>query len=162
MNDLHFTSQSKKYQVILRSSAHLSMLDLSIKSKRLETGGVLIGYYSDELDTAIVTQISHVPDDSQQSMFGFIRGIKGLVNLFQSLWNFRRHYLGEWHFHPYSSPNPSSDDLEAIKEISVNKNYQCSAPIMLILGGDPNGEHTFRLFVQPKGERLQELKTQND
>lgn len=157
MSELHYSSSDKQYQMLLRESALQEILKQCSNSGKLETGGTLIGYYSDELDTAIVTQISHEPKDSIKSHFGFIRGTQGLAGLLKSLWKSRRYYLGEWHFHPFASPNPSKNDMQALEEVATNDKYDCSAPLLLIFGGDPNKSYKCRVFVHPKSNGVEEL-----
>lgn len=72
----------------------------------LETGGVLIGYYTPALDEAIVTDALGPPSDSRFRLSSFLRGVHGLATLLGRLWRRkpRRHYLGEWHLHPNASP----------------------------------------------------------
>lgn len=161
MNDMHFSSEDNRYQLVLRKHAQKTILDECIKSGRNETGGVLVGYYSDELDQAIVTQVSTKPDDSKSSGFTFVRGIEGLLNFFKNLWPYRRYYLGEWHFHPFAEPDPSGDDFEAIKEIKANPSYDCKIPLLLILGGNPNKEYRIRSFACGEDSKITELQKQD-
>ena len=161
MNDNHFSSEDKRYQLILRKHALKIILDECTKSGKSETGGVMVGYYSDELDQAIVTEVSKKPDDSKSSGFTFVRGAKGLLNFFKNIWPYRRYYLGEWHFHPFAKPNPSGDDFEAIKEIKVNPNYDCKIPLLLILGGNPNKQYQIRSFACGKNSKIIELQKQD-
>lgn len=161
MNDLHFSSEDNRYQLILRKQALKTILNECAKSGRYETGGVMVGYYSDELDQAIVTEVSRKPDDSKSSGFTFVRGIEGLLNFFKNLWPYRRYYLGEWHFHPFAEPTPSGNDFEAIKEIQANPNYDCKIPLLLILGGNPNKKYQIRSFACGENGKIIELKKQD-
>lgn len=161
MNDKHFSSEDNRYKLVLRKHALKTILDECLKSGRNETGGVLVGYYSDELDQAIVTQVSTKPHDSKSSGFTFVRGIEGLLNFFKNIWPYRRYYLGEWHFHPFAEPNPSGSDFEAIKEIKANPNYDCKIPLLLILGGNPSKEYQIRSFACGEDSKITELQKQD-
>ena len=161
MKHQHFSSKDNRYQLILRKNALDIILDECLKSGKNETGGVLVGYYSDELDQAIVTQVSKKPNDSKSSGFTFVRGMEGLLNFFKKLWPYRRYYLGEWHFHPFAKPTPSGNDFEAIKEIKKNPNYDCEVPLLLILGGNPNKEYQIRSFACGENNKMIELLKQD-
>ncbi len=69
----------------------------------------------------------------------------------------RRYYLGEWHFHPDGEPYPSSVDFDQMKDISTSDQYNCSEPILVIIGGDPPNELTVRVFVFPCRKHTVEL-----
>lgn len=108
------------------------------KNVRKETGGILIGKYSQNLDCAIVKHIEGPPEDSSFGPTWFFRGVKGLKKTLETIWSRERlHYLGEWHYHPFSSPEPSGTDHSYMKSIKENPKVDCSAPVLLILGGDP-------------------------
>lgn len=44
------------------------------------------------------------------------------------------HYVGDWHSHPESFPEPSSADIDKIQEIYNNSTHQLNCMVMLILG----------------------------
>ena len=72
----------------------------------------------------------------------------------------RRYYLGEWHFHPFSNPSPSSTDEKQMKIISEDKSYSCPEPIFFIIGGDPNTNCDYKAFVYVKSKGIIELFSQ--
>ncbi|HCM3801602.1 TPA: Mov34/MPN/PAD-1 family protein [Klebsiella variicola subsp. variicola] len=70
------------------------------------------------------------------------------------------YYVGEWHFHPGGSPEPSGDDFRSMTSIAANPDYQCLEPVMIILGGDPAGSYSLSASVFPRGDapiRLREV-----
>ncbi|WP_423805161.1 Mov34/MPN/PAD-1 family protein [Paracoccus hibiscisoli] len=100
-----------------------------------ETGGVLIGRYSDDLTSAWVESVTTAPGDSASGPTWFIRGQRGLSEIFKKNWCDGLHYLGEWHSHPEHCPHPSPDDLRALSRIARSASFGCSRPVLAILGG---------------------------
>lgn len=120
--------------------AHLidRLESLCLEAGRVETGGILVGVYTEELDCAIVTGVSGPPRDSRGGPAWFIRGVYGLQRWLDGLWKKERHYfLGDWHFHPGAVPEPSAQDIRQTEEIALSPKYMCPEPILLIVGGDP-------------------------
>jgi Prokaryotic homologs of the JAB domain len=107
-------------------------------SNRLETGGILIGRYTDLLDRAIVDEATRPPRDSKHARTTFARGIAGLKELLRRRWRSQRHYLGEWHFHPNASSTPSPKDILQMVAFALDKSYQCTRPVLIVIGGDPS------------------------
>lgn len=118
----------------------------------VETGGILIGRYSDDRAVAIVREATPPPTDSKRGHSWFVRGVNGLREMLGKRWQAkaRTFYIGEWHFHPASHVEPSSDDFVQMLEISRNREYDCREPLLLILGAGKHGGHRdFRAFVCP-------------
>lgn len=42
------------------------------------------------------------------------------------------HYLGEWHTHPYGSPDPSDQDFASMRQIASDPKTNCPEPVMVI------------------------------
>jgi hypothetical protein len=73
----------------------------------------------------------------------------------------KEHYLGEWHFHPFAAPSPSSIDYSQMAEIAVSRSWRCPEPVLLIIGGDPRGEWCpYGLVTTRQKERIH-LKVSN-
>jgi len=100
------------------------------RADQQETGGVLIGHYTEDESTAIVTEASGPPRDSSYGPSWFHRGVAGLKSVLARRWNGqqRTYYLGEWHYHPADFVEPSNDDLTQMRHISVSANYRCTLP----------------------------------
>ncbi len=122
-----------------------------------ETGGILIGRYNDSLDVALVSRATPPPPDSVGGPTWFSRGTRGLSSLLKGLWKEKQYYLGEWHFHPEADPAPSPTDEGQLCEISVNRNYHCATPLLLIMGGNPQDIWAARAFAFPRTEKRVEL-----
>jgi integrative and conjugative element protein (TIGR02256 family) len=131
------------------------ILKLCMEAGNAETGGILVGHYTEKHDWAIVTDVSGAPKDSKRARASFIRGVRGLQKWFNHIWGSNRHYyLGEWHYHPFASPEASSVDAHQLKEHSENAPLRCPEPVMIIVGGNPNGSWEARAYVHPRGEDL--------
>lgn len=126
----------------------------------VETGGILIGRYSDDLALAIVRDATPPPTDSKRGRSWFVRGVSGLSEMLGKRWRARERtfYIGEWHFHPASHVEPSGEDFAQMLEISRARNYDCKEPLLLIFGASRHeGQRNFRAFVCPAEEAPIEL-----
>lgn len=108
--------------------------ELYLNSLPKETGGILFGYYSEDLIQAFITDIYYDISDSKKSYRSFVRGKKGFKTYSQKMWNENKYYLGEWHTHPSSLPFMSLQDKSQMIKIKQNKKMRCPEPILIILG----------------------------
>lgn len=123
-------------KIFIESKAYHKLLSIVASNRNdLETGGIIIGYYDDMCQNAVITEFTNPPEDSKAARFKFYRGIKGLKEILQQCWKEQKeYYLGEWHLHPGSSPTPSAADIAQMKKIAQNKNFNCKEPILMVLG----------------------------
>ena len=142
--DAAFRSTDGRFRLFIGADPLAHILDSCLDSHPLETGGVLIGHYGETLDTAIVTRVTGPPPDSQRRRTAFYRGTQGLQELLRALWRKNEYYLGEWHYHPGGSPEPSSTDIRRMQEIAENDDARCPEPILLVAGADC--EMTLHIF----------------
>ncbi len=153
--DLKFRTRDMRFGLSLDESVVRKILLLCRQSEGVETGGILVGHYSKNHDWATVTDLSGPPADSRQGRAFFHRGVKGLQKWINELWSMKqRYFLGEWHYHPFASPEASADDERQMKDHSENIQLMCPEPIMLIVGGNPNGLWLTKAYVFPKGTSL--------
>jgi integrative and conjugative element protein (TIGR02256 family) len=127
------------------------MLEHCALSYPLETGGILVGHYSDDSRFAHVTDLVSAPRDSVSSRFSFQRGVRGVQKFLNQMWPRRRYYLGEWHFHPDGSASPSGTDANQMRSIAYAGSYHCPEPVLLILGGNPPEQFTLESYVFLRG-----------
>jgi len=151
------TTANRKYSIVIPERV-LRQAILLCKKRWRETGGIIIGYYSDDSSTATITSMSKPPKDSRAGVSWFERGVHGLNKLLRKVWglNTPQYYLGEWHYHPAKQIHPSPDDLEQMLAIRKNDDYQCKEPIMIILGIAAESRVPLRAFVF--SEKSQELE----
>ncbi|MET3880142.1 Mov34/MPN/PAD-1 family protein [Chitinophaga sp. OAE865] len=154
-----FISNDKRFEVQLPSKIITKIIGLIAAAGKKETGGIIIGSYSLDRSCAIVSYVSGPPKDSKSGFNWFQRGKLGLQTLLNRQWEKEEqtYYLGEWHFHPFSSPDPSFQDKLAMSKISEAAEYNCPEPILLIIGGHKN-DYKLQLFVISRSEGFIPLK----
>jgi integrative and conjugative element protein (TIGR02256 family) len=158
MADLHFISEDRRFEIRIGGEQVDEMVRFCVESGKHETGGVIAGKYDDSHKCARIINVSDAPADSRRGRFTFVRGVRGLQGWLNLLWSKQQgYYLGEWHFHPFAPPEPSSTDLRQMQKVAEDDGHHCPEPIMLILGGNPNGSWTIRAFIFPRGKPWQEL-----
>jgi integrative and conjugative element protein (TIGR02256 family) len=125
---------------------------LSAEAWPTETGGVLIGHYTADHRCALVSQVLPAPSDSHSGPAWFHRGVAGLQQELESLWqNQGWYYLGEWHLHPGGVPLPSATDYRQMHAIATDEQYKCPEPLLLVLAGAPSQSWRLGVFVFPRG-----------
>jgi integrative and conjugative element protein (TIGR02256 family) len=152
MSVFELWSADRRFGVRLEEPHLEELLSLCDQAGGLETGGVLIGHYSSNLDCAVVTEITGPPPDSVRGRTWFQRGVSGLRDLFLERWNERRHsYLGDWHFHPGGLPKPSGTDIGQMQATAANRRVRCPYPVLLIVG-ETDGGRLLSAHVVPRSE----------
>jgi integrative and conjugative element protein (TIGR02256 family) len=154
---LEFWSKDDSFGLRMTNSSLKRLLRCCEKSYPYETGGILIGSYTKSLDCAVIEIITGPPKDSKHGKKWFKRGVQGLQKLLESCWESNRFYIGEWHFHPDEEPFPSGKDKNQLKQISKSKNYDCSTPILVIVGGRLPSDWIIRAYIFPYEIHYQEL-----
>lgn len=161
MTELLFRSADGRFGLTLDAGRVARLLELCREAGLDETGGILVGRYSYGHDCAHVISIVRPPADSAAGRTLFRRGVAGLNSWLQKLWGAtREHYIGEWHFHPLASPDPSSIDREQMLRIATDRAWGCPEPVLLIIGGDPAGEWRAHAEVATRQGRLIPLQLQ--
>ncbi len=144
---LTFIAPDRSVAVDLLGSATKTMLRHCAQAGHRETGGVLVGRYSEFGDRVAIVKASGPPADSRCLPTSFVRGIRGLSARFQREWTSGLYYIGEWHFHPFASPVPSPRDRRQIGEFAANPELRCRTPILAVLGGNPKEHWTIAVGV---------------
>ncbi len=140
------------YRAVVPDSVIAEMAGYCAKARKRETGGILIGHYSDDHQTAFVREITDKPRDSAFTWLSFRRGTDGLRRLLEERWAEGLYYLGEWHFHPGGSPLPSGQDRESMRDIARDPAYACEVPLLMIMGGKPPNQGSLHISVYPAGK----------
>lgn len=107
------------------------------KSLPNETGGVLIGAYDIARKRVYAVCQVRAPEDSISSPTSFIRGCANLPERLKyihetTLDNLT--YIGEWHSHPSSNTQRSTDDIKLHRAIVDYNRENCLPGCMMILG----------------------------
>lgn len=158
---MKYISINNVYAVTISEFSLETMLKTIETASSNETGGVLMGSYSSDLSTAVIKNVTGPPSDSKSGKTWFSRGVVGLKKLFQQLWSENIYYLGEWHFHPHGSANPSSTDITQMINISKTAKFKCPEPILLIIGGSVE-EYEMRCFIFPNGKLIELFRKSYD
>jgi len=102
-----------------------------------ETGGLLLGEIDDSLQTISIDVATGPPPDSKKSPELFVCGVEGTAKLCkyyaESSGNATR-FVGVWHSHPISMPEPSMVDLEAMAQLLQLQDKTPRHVVMLIVG----------------------------
>ncbi|MBH0038215.1 Mov34/MPN/PAD-1 family protein [Pseudoalteromonas sp. SWN166] len=97
-----------------------------------EAGGFLFGEISSNVVT--VLSVSSPSRADKRSRFGFSWNKSEANRTIQKNFKNGLHYLGDWHTHPCSNPNPSNEDTQAIRSTFLDSKHQLNYFIMVILG----------------------------
>jgi integrative and conjugative element protein (TIGR02256 family) len=107
-------------------------------NKSVETGGILLGFVDEDRRAVIVSATGPGPK-ATKSATGFDRDVEFVqAELERSAKEHgeRGLYLGEWHSHLETDPEPSGRDIMSMSGIAAAQNYATRCPIMLIAGLD--------------------------
>ena len=133
-SNLFFTDNSGQYNVVLPCGEYEKILKYCVEANPCETGGILIGNYSEDCSVAIIKEATSPPIDSKHKRSNFFRGTANLMKKLDDAWVEGDYYLGEWHYHPNALSAPSWTDLKQMRTLSMDKNLNCPEPILLIVG----------------------------
>ena len=152
-----FRTADHSFGLVIAQALMVKMKETCARAHPLETGGVLIGHYNREQDTALVSQVVSSPMDSKSGATTFHRGTRGLQSLLNRIWARREYYLGEWHCHPGASAQPSATDTRQMQVIADDEDAGCPEPVLVILGKDD----AVTAHVFPRGRRAVQLTSVN-
>jgi len=147
-----YVSPDQRLSVAMTDDARERLIKHCIRAGRRETGGVLLGSYSSLHDHAMVSEVTGPPKDSVRRRWSFVRGIAGVQRRIDRAWRRERYYLGEWHFHPYTSPAPSDRDKQQVRDFAVDPAYACPEPILVVVGGNPSMSPSFAVALVVEGK----------
>jgi len=149
-----FVSVNQAYGVRLPVSILEKMHKDCSASLPKETGGILVGYYSEDLNWATITRAYGPSRQSKRHCASFVRFGFDYLPTLNRLWNKSQYYIGEWHFHPFSSASPSSIDVNTMLNLSSDKKLHCPEPVLIVVGG-ANGIWDISVSVFSCGSRIE-------
>lgn len=153
-NSREWRSADGRFHIVVGEDQLQRLIHLSRKAGLIETGGILVGKYSESQDTAVIARVTGPPRDSRAGRSFFERGTRGLQALLDRLWHGEpEYYLGEWHFHPGADTEPSGEDRKQMRSFATCDALRCPEPILLIVGGYPTTGRPIRAFVYPGGDQ---------
>ncbi len=115
------------------------MRKMAASAKPRETGGTLVGHYSEDHRVAHVTGALEAKTGARRERARFFRppdDVDGQLARTYEESGGRTHYLGEWHTHPGAAPIPSPTDLATLRGLARSRSVATDTPFLLILGGD--------------------------
>jgi integrative and conjugative element protein (TIGR02256 family) len=140
----------------LKRDVQLSIIDEFRTHYPNETGGILIGHYTEDLRIAVVIEARPRASDSKAGPTWFIRGRKGLTQVLRESWQSGEYYLGEWHSHPNGLASPSATDDSQLLNIARAPAYKCPEPILVVAGG-PIEDILLRAFIYTSSSSRREF-----
>jgi integrative and conjugative element protein (TIGR02256 family) len=158
-------SPDRRFGLLLDEKIVREILSFCAVADGVETGGILLGRYTPDLECAEVTMVTGAPSDSQAGRTWFNRGTAGLQRLVLRLWREKReYYLGEWHYHPGAAPTPSRTDITQMRKIATDPKRACPEPVLVIVGGDPTGDWVLAagVYLGHRTEPLGEARGRGD
>ena len=110
MATIDWITPCQRYALRIRADSWRQIDQECRCSGSVETGGILVGRYTKDESTAIVTEAPPPPQDSARGRSWFHRGVAGLRGLLAKRWatELRTYYVGEWHYTPRASWNPAA------------------------------------------------------
>ena len=133
------------------------MKTYSMKFLPNETGGTLIGYLHNKNKAAIITDILTVKKGGKSSKTSFYRPpdlVDKQLNKICTKTKGKIYYLGEWHSHPFSAPEPSRLDLTSVKELGDSKKVSMDTPILMIIGNNYKSENDINCYMYFEGKHI--------
>lgn len=101
----------------------IEMLNECRSYGKYETGGILAGYYDDSLKKAVIVRaVSHRRIQGTCILDSIVES-KGLKSWLKEKWDEEKaYYLGEWHFHPFSSSGGDPNNAYSVSTTVFNSN----------------------------------------
>jgi integrative and conjugative element protein (TIGR02256 family) len=128
----YFSREFQVWFVITRPVLHTFRRYRQRKADHPEVGGQLFGTFHDNevwVEAATVTpsrggrmRYFFHPDRDHEQRDIDVQFVEG------------RHYLGDWHTHPESSPTPSSQDLSTMLDCFAKSRHELKAFLQVIVG----------------------------
>lgn len=103
-------ADAPEWKVRISDRAHRKILGESERQPQVETGGVLMGAFSEASQTFRISDVLQAPSDSTCERDGFVLGTVGLRDRLDEYIPKHIYCLGTWHTH-LSESGPSKQDL---------------------------------------------------
>jgi integrative and conjugative element protein (TIGR02256 family) len=103
----------------------------------LEAGGMLIGRYLLGCDDIVVDQVTVPMDGDVRERCFFQKNTINHQRILESLWEQSKgtaNYIGEWHTHPETIPNPSGHDFNQWRKVLKETKTDQSTIFFIIIG----------------------------
>lgn len=125
-------------EVLLTEESFVIIRREAAASGQIETGGILIGFRN-ETGNIVVVRATGPGPKAVRTEARFEKDIEycqqQLIESSQSL-GLKGQYVGEWHYHPTGTNEPSGTDIKSLAEIARQVNYATDEPVMVIVSPD--------------------------
>lgn len=143
---MKLATKDTNLKLVIDSAVIDKIKDTGTKKYPNEFGGFLLGKYSDDLSTLIITSFL-LPKKYTGHPMSFERSTDGLHKLLKELFiSKQEYYVGEWHTHPNGSTGYSSTDFNAMKAIAECETVNINNPVLLILSIEKLGCDNFTFY----------------
>jgi integrative and conjugative element protein (TIGR02256 family) len=145
-------------QVVMNQEVRNCIAAMTEESSNSETGGILIGTIDDQ-HRAVVLRATGPGPGARKSKEGFARDVEYVQAELDRLTRetkWQAVYIGEWHSHLESDPQPSTRDIDSMSGIAAAPNYLTRCPVLLIAGLDTKTQQVAALktWAFPIGGRM--------
>ena len=112
-----------------------------LSEKSLESGGQLFARFDEK--EVVISKATGLRDGDKRGRFLFLPNRSKEQDEIKELFGKGYHYVGDWHTHPESMPEPSKIDLENIVECYNKSKHDLRYFILVIVGQSsfPHGLH---------------------
>lgn len=150
-SDLTFTDPTGNLRVLVRADVLLHVSHHRQTSCwRREAGGQLFArIHGDEWS---VEQATGPRQSDFRSRFGFRPNRKAEQQEILERFTGGLHYVGDWHTHPESSPQPSSTDLSSMNDMVSASRHELPGFLMMIVGTRPGPSGIWLSIHHANGE----------
>jgi len=138
-------------EVLITQEAIDMMRSEAAGSGKVETGGILTGFRSDTGNIVVVKATGPGPGAVRTENW-FEKDVaycQEQLNESSRTLGPKGQYVGEWHYHPRGTNQPSGTDIQSLSGIAEQLNYSTDEPLMIILS--PELEMAFTLHPAYKG-----------
>jgi len=143
-------NQHRQVNLIIPDGLIGKLTSVGIRNYPHESGGFLMGYYSEDKLTLHIADFL-LPIKDKKTRFFFERSVQGLKEKLYRLFQTKGHfYIGEWHTHPNGLSMYSQTDLNAMIEIANCDTVNITNPILLILSIGKNQLNDFSIYLYDK------------
>lgn len=107
----------------------------------LETGGMLIGYWSDDTRDAVIVDTIAPGPAAIHARAAFVSDGEWQQQRLEEIYRHsgRIHtYLGDWHSHPHGEAAPSPRDRHTARVVAAEQHARAPHPITLIVAASPS------------------------
>jgi len=125
--------------LVISTGARAQITELApISEDGCETGGILLGRGPDSRGIVRVEIAGDAGPDADRRPNFFLRDLAHARTLAEDAWNTSRAiWVGEWHTHLRSGPQPSSSDLSTYLRLLAASELQFDLFVSIIVTADP-------------------------